>query len=302
MNNTFLEILPPVVVFLFGYFLKRIRLLKRDDGDLLLLLVFYLAAPALILLSITDIKFSANLLYLLLIPGLVVLITQVTSFFIGKALRLQRASLGVFLVATMIMNTGFTLPFISSVYGLPGLARWSLFNLAVGVLTYSYIYGISCKYGERQSNLMLIVQKVFFSPVMWTIGLALVLNLLDVHLPSAAKNILTPLGNLAAPLIMLALGCYFNLNLELAKLPQIVAAIFIRMGLGLLLGIVFSWLFHLEGLTRAVVFVCAAAPVGYNTLTFVALEKLDKEFAASIVSLSILLGMFFTPMLLLLLI
>src|SRR5579872_2729584 len=197
MFNTFLEILPPIIFFLLGYFLKRIKLLKRDDGDLLLLLVFYLATPALNLLSITEVKFSANLFYLILIPILVVLITQAASFFSGKAFRLKKTSLGVFLIATMIMNTGFTLPFINSVYGLPGLAQWSLFNLSVGILTYGYIYGIACKYGERQSNLMLIIQKVFFSPVMWTIALALILNLLGIHLTLTVKNILTPLGNLA---------------------------------------------------------------------------------------------------------
>jgi predicted Na+-dependent transporter len=41
--------------------------------------------------------------------------------------------------------------------------------------------------------------------------------------------------------------------------------------------------------------------VGYNTLTFSSLAKLDVEFASSLVSVSVLLGLIYTPILILLL-
>jgi len=44
----------------------------------------------------------------------------------------------------------------------------------------------------------------------------------------------------------------------------------------------------------------AAAPVGYTTLTYSFLENLDMEFAASLISFSIIMGMIFVPLLILL--
>jgi predicted permease len=66
---------------------------------------------------------------------------------------------------------------------------------------------------------------------------------------------------------------------------------------GLMLGFILVKLFDLEGLSKAVVLLGAAAPVGYNTLTFSSMENLDKEFAANLVSFSILTGIIFIPIL-----
>ncbi len=94
---------------------------------------------------------------------------------------------------------------------------------------------------------------------------------------------------------MLSLGIYFSP--KLVKIFPLISAIVIRMLFGLLLGFFFVELLNLEGLTRLIILIGSAAPVGYNTLTFSSLENLDKEFAASLVSFSILIGIVFIPIL-----
>ena len=71
----------------------------------------------------------------------------------------------------------------------------------------------------------------------------------------------------------------------------------LRFGFGLLLGWLASLVLGLEGIDRTVLIACAAAPMGYNTLTYASLEELDKDFAASMVSFSVLLGLIATPIL-----
>ena len=51
-----------------------------------------------------------------------------------------------------------------------------------------------------------------------------------------------------------------------------VYALIIRMGLGLFLGILLAYIFGLEGVTKNVVILATATPVGYNTLTFSSVE------------------------------
>ena len=52
-----------------------------------------------------------------------------------------------------------------------------------------------------------------------------------------------------------------------------------------------------QGTTFAVVALCSAAPVGFNALTFSSLAKLNTEFAASVLSISILIGVIYIPVL-----
>jgi predicted permease len=100
-------------------------------------------------------------------------------------------------------------------------------------------------------------------------------------------------GNLLVPLVMLALGIYFSPRL--VKWRLLVTVLLIRSGGGLVLALALSALFGLEGLTRSVLIICGAAPVGYNTLVFSSLATLDVEFAASLLSTSILLALLYVP-------
>ena len=60
---------------------------------------------------------------------------------------------------------------------------------------------------------------------------------------------------------------------------------------GLAIGILFVKLFGLTGADRIATLILAASPVGFNTITFSSLEKLDDKFAASIVSAGLIVGM-----------
>jgi len=49
-------------------------------------------------------------------------------------------------------------------------------------------------------------------------------------------------------------------------------------------------------LTRMIVLLGSSAPIGFNTITFASMEELDKEFAASLVSASIVTGIIYVPL------
>lgn len=297
MNEIITKILPVILIFALGYVLKRLRVLKKEDGDLLLKLVFYVSVPALVLLSISKIEITKELFYLPVIPVLIIFLIFAVSYFVGKLLRLPRKTFGTYLVGTLIMNIGFTLPFFIAAYGNEGLARASMFDFGNGLLTLTFVYFLACKYGNDHIHHKTLIKKFVLLPPIWALLIGLVLSLTKTQIPGITSNFLQTLGNLTTPLIMLSLGVYFSP--KIVRLFPLSMAVITRMGLGLLLGLLFVALFHLDGLNRLVVIIGAAAPIGYNTLVFSSLEDLDKEFAASIVSASILLGMIFIPFLIL---
>jgi predicted permease len=60
---------------------------------------------------------------------------------------------------------------------------------------------------------------------------------------------------------------------------------------GLIIGLLFVKLFGLTGVDRIAVLLLSASPVGFNTVTFSSIEKLDDEFAASIVGMGLITGL-----------
>jgi len=81
----------------------------------------------------------------------------------------------------------------------------------------------------------------------------------------------------------------------------VLLAVALRPLLGLALATLWVAAWELEGLTRAVVLLGAAAPAGFNTLVFASLHGLDREAAAATVSLSFAAALLYLPLLLLLL-
>jgi hypothetical protein len=271
-----------------------LKFLTKDDAELFLKLVFYISLPALIILSIAKIEITTDFLYLPIIPVFVIFSTFIISSFVGKLFDLPRKTFGVYLIGTLIMNIGFTLPFFIAAYGNEGLARASMFDFGNGLLTLTFVYFLACKYGNDKVHKTMI-KKFALLPPIWALLIGIILNFTNIAIPSVANNFLQIVGDLTIPLIMLSLGIYFTP--KIIKLLPLSSAIITRMGLGLLLGFLLVKLFNLDGLNRLIVLIGSAAPVGYNTLVFASLESLDKEFAASLVSISILLGIIFIPLL-----
>jgi predicted permease len=111
--------------------------------------------------------------------------------------------------------------------------------------------------------------------------------------------IATPLGQMTAPLILIALGIITSL--KIARLDLALLTLGIRMVFGLACGVLLATLAGLDGTTFKVVALCAGAPIGFTAVTICSMAKLDTELSASTVSLSIIAGLAWIPALILLL-
>ena len=129
------------------------------------------------------------------------------------------------------------------------------------------------------------------------IVISLVLAIVGIPLPDLVFDMINPLAQMTAPLILITLGIFFTLDLKDLKLVGL--TVFIRMGMGLLFGIAVANYLGLSETTFIVVSLCAAAPVGFNALTFSSIAKLDAALSSSAVSISILAGLIYIPLLML---
>jgi len=133
--------------------------------------------------------------------------------------------------------------------------------------------------------------------MIWSIIISLALAIIGIQIPDLVFKVIDPLAQMTAPLILITLGIFFTLDIKDLKLVGL--TVFIRMGMGLLFGIAVANYLGLSETTFIVVALCAGAPVGFNALTFSSIAKLDSDLSASAVSISILAGLIYFPLLML---
>lgn len=295
MNPFVAKIIPLILSFFLGILFKQIKLLKKDDAPIFLRFVLTVSLPALTILSIYRAQLNADMLFIPLSAMIVVFCMYGISNLAGRALKLPKTTFGSFLVGTMIMNTSYALPFFLARYDNEGFLRASLFDMGNTFLIFTFTYFNAIKYGDNSKTDKIDWSKFLRLPPLWAMIFAFAIKGFHVPLPPVSIEFLNLIGNPTTPLIMISLGLYFEPHLS--HMGKALVAVFIRMGLGLCLGIILAWIFGLEGITRTVVIVTSATPVGFNTLIFANLENMDREFAATMVSISILLVLFYLPFL-----
>ncbi len=299
MVETYIQLFPLVFMFLLGVVLRRIRFAEVEHGQFLLKFMFFITLPALVFLKITQVDLDSRTLLLPLANVGVNLACMAATLAVAPLFSLRRQTLGAMLVCTMITNNAFMFPFILAIYGDEGFAYAVLFDFGNAVVTSTLTYALAFKYGPDAQTSRTLITKTMKSPLVWALIAAVTLSFLGIAVPEMITIVLEPLGSMTTPLILISLGILFTPRLD--KLSLLFTTLFIRMGFGLAIGIGIAALLGLEGLAFTVVALCAAAPIGFNALTFSALAGLNTEFTSSAVSASILLGLFYLPLLMFLL-
>jgi len=294
MNEFLLKMIPVILIFVLGVLLKKLKVLKNSDSDLLLKLVFYVCLPSLTIISTQKVELVWQHIYIPFIPIVIVLTTFAVSILISSKMKISRKTRGTFLIGTMIMNTAFVFPFVLSAFGEEGFAFATIYQFGTGLSIFTFIYFIAMKFSPS-SGKKVQLKKFLLLPPIWALICGIILNLSGAKMPGILHNFFELLGVPAIPLVMLSLGVYFNPRVQ--NIQRMLLVFIIRIAGGFLLSLALTSLLNITGMVRTVIILCASAPVGYNTLVFSTMEDLDKEFAASLVSISLIFGMVYIPVL-----
>lgn len=299
MNPSIASSLPVLSLVVVGFLLKQAGLIRPGDGQVLARVIINTTLPAIIFLSVARANVAPERLAVLALCGIAASLgLRVAAGWWASRLKLERQVAGVVVLAAMVINVGFFLfPIFQTVYGQEGISRLAAFDVGNSLVANSYGYHLASRYGDKppqgfQSSL----KRVISIPVLWAVLAGLTANLSEAQLPSFLVKLLEPLAAANAPLAMLTLGTFLQLSYPNWK--PMAHAVILRMGLGFVFGQALVLLANLQGLERAAVSMGTAMPIGMVVLVYAAMEGLDAEFAAGAISLSILAGLFVTPMLL----
>jgi malate permease and related proteins len=298
MSQILLQVVPIFFYFIVGVLLRRFGLAERSHGDFVLRLAFFVTLPLLILLTLPDAELSVHTLMLPLANIVVNVLCFATMLLVTLPLHLPRPALGALAMNTLIVNNAFMFPFMLAIYGESGFADAVLYDFGNAIMVATVTYAIAFRYSDETYRPYAMLRRIAASPLLWALGIGVALSLSGRAIPAAVVPIVEPVARMTAPLILIALGIFFSFSVRQLRLVGLSLAI--RMGLGLLFGVAFAALVGLEGQAFVVVALCSAAPIGFMALTFTSMARLDTELTASAVSFSILLGLIYIPLLLLL--
>lgn len=297
MIDILFQLSPIFIYFGLGIVLKYAGIANNAHGEFMLRLVLMVTLPLLIVSTLSTTQMTMNKAVLPLANIAVSFACMLVTLIVIKLFSVERRQAGTMLVSTMILNNTYMFPFILVVYGSEAFADAILFDFGNALLMSTYVYALAFKYGVEENHGITMLLKMAKSPMVWAIVASIALAVIGIPLPQPVFDMINPLAQMTAPLILITLGIYFTLDIKELKLVGL--TVFVRMGMGLLFGIAIANFLGFSETTFIVVALCAAAPVGFNALTFSSITKLDTALASSAVSISILAGLIYIPLVML---
>ncbi len=285
-----------IAIFAIGAFFRSRGVLTEAHAKRLATFVFSVSLPATILVSLDRVSLAPTAWKLPLAACLITFPMVVCSWCLVHLLRLPRETKGGFLLATGSINSVyFAFPVILATFGDEGLTQAVLFDLGQTTLTLTVLYGLAVWHGTHAVTAKSAALRFLSSPPLWALACILTLNLSGYHLPPLLLGLLQPLHLTTTPLASLVLGLTISFSAVRRSVRLATLGVVTRMGGGLLLGwATVGWL-GLTGIERAVVILVATMPSAVSAVIFAAETGLDEELVASIVALSICLGIVMIP-------
>ncbi|MGA6826972.1 AEC family transporter [Nitrospira sp. NS4] len=285
-----------LILFIVGAALRLSGLLAKQHAERLGTFVFSVTLPATILVSLDRVVFAPTAWKLPLAACLVSLPLVLASWPLVRLLHLARPTQGGFLLAVGCINSVyFAYPVALATFGEEGLAQAILFDLGQTTLTLTALYALALWHGTASPSARSSLTRLLSAPPLWALTVMLALKAAGLYLPSRLHDVLTPVHLMTTPLASLVLGLSISLDAVRRTWPLTCLGVAVRMGGGLLLGWIVTWLLGLTGLEQAVVILIAGMPSAVTAVIFAAETGLDEDLVASIVALSICLGVALLP-------
>jgi predicted permease len=281
-------VLPAFFAIFLGYLVgkfSRINLTPVVD------ITLYIGVPALVFVSLLNKEIVLVDAARMWASSLVIMLgCLVIAWLMFKLIRQKHS--GLYISISMMNTVNIPFPVIFLAYGAEGLAAATLFYIPNVIFLYTL--GVYIMAGKRwREN----VKEVLRQPVIYAVVLGLLLNFLGVKVPALIVNSLDLVSRMTIPLVLLVLG--YNLSqARITSFPTTLLACFLRMGVGLAIGLAVTSFLNITGVFRSVVILESAMPAAATAAILAAKYRNEAEMVSSVVFLTTLVSLASIPFLL----
>lgn len=275
------KLMPIILYFLIGYSLKRFGVLKKEEAGVLIRLVFYLMSPAVIITSMSSMKFSETLIYYPISAICIHIFMYFLTLIIANKLKISDKEKVIFRGSTLTMNMTFVLPFFIVFFGEENVYLLSLFDAGNLLMVTTVVYSI---FITNSGSLLNKIKTVLKSPLIISMIIGALLNITGIRLPRGVEITIQNIASITGTVIMIALGAYFTPKFSKLKLSVIV--ILIKMLGVVFIGTILGKVLPIDEMGKMLILLGAMSPVGNNVLSYALITDGDVEMATNVISLS----------------
>lgn len=286
-----------------GYAMKKARVLRAEDTDLLNTIVLYLTLPAFIFETVHGYHqpLPWSMVKIPIIGFAMIAVVLFVTYLIGRAMKLDRPTLGAMILVAGFGNTGFLgYPVTQAAFHNQGALVTSVLYDNLGMALPLYVVGtmIAAGFaGEKASARQIL--KMLMLPTMLCLPVALLMRPMTV--PAPIMNAIHYLASGTVPLVMISIG----LSLTAKSLKGYVAPTIVVCVLKLAVLPFISYYAYgvvgVTGITHQAGVLEAAMPTAAMSCVVAMKFGANGRFAAAVIFVTTLLSIFTIPAVLLIL-
>ena len=281
-------------LFFLGVVIRRMGWAGERQGRALLGFVFNVGLPILIFGALAGVPLAREHALLPVAAICISLAGWGAAALVARRFGLPKTGEGAMALCAMSLNNSMIYPFAALSLGATAFSQLVMFDMGHALMVWTVTTVVACMYGGHADDIRVLLRRTLFAPPLWVLFIALGLNLGDAPIPRELLNRMLELGQVAMLLVPLAMGLL--VNARGLRRPEVVTAVVLRSGFGLLIGVALVWLFGLSGTGAAIALIGAAAPIGFTAVVLSSREGLDLDLAASAAAISVFLGSMWIPL------
>jgi len=295
VNTTFIITL---VIIGIGYILKRVKVLKEENGFVISKLIFNITLPATILKFTSSV--DINISYILL-PLISIIFSTFMALLGFLSFRKYPRNLKGALIMTMVgFNiANFSFPLVEGIWGDAGMPYIALIDagnaFSIFVLCYliGSIYSPKNQEEQRTINLRYIFNRLIRSTPLISYIVALTINFTNLVIPTLLTDLIDLLARANSALVLLLLGVFLNFKFDKNEWLNILKILVLRYGMGLIAGFFIFTFFPQEQfsfLFRIMITLSLILPVGLAVIPFSVEFNYEQKLITMLVNLSMIIS------------
>ena len=295
INITFLISLSIISI---GYLIKRVNLIKEQDGEVFSKIIFNITLPAVILKYTTTVQFQITLILLPIVNIAFGMIMALIGIILTR--KNENSVKGLMLMTMIGFNVvHFSFPLVEGIWGDQGMQLITLIDagnaFSIFVLSYTLgtVFSPNNKIEQNIISFKFIGKKLIRSVPLITYILAIFINISGITIPLFFNELIDIIARANVALSLLLLGILLRFKFKRTEWTTILNVLIIRYTVGIIfsLGLFFllpSSIF--SPLFRIILTISLILPIGVAIIPFSIELGYDEKVTTMLVNISLVIS------------
>lgn len=291
MQEVLVKSLTFVLIIVFGYALKKLRVLKKEDSNVLATIIMNITLPCALLTSANGIELNGLILVLIAIG----IISNVVMMYIGYFASLKESNRlkAAFMINTSGYNIGnFALAFIQSFFPGAGVVYLCSFDIGNALMGLGITYAIASHVASGESHFKVsdLLKKLFSSIPFDVYVLIFILAIFKLKIPDPILSMASTIGAGNSFLAMLMIGLLLELKISPSETKNVIKVLSLRIIGIIVLSLITYFILPIPLLAKKIMIMAYCAPLSTVSAVFSRKIGYEGDMPAAANSLSIILG------------